>query len=318
MNKQTVIKKDIPKKALIITREFAAPVELVWRAWTDPELLAEWWAPKPWKAITVSMDFREGGTWLYYMQGPEGEKHYCKADYTSITPYKNYQGTDAFCDEKGNVNKEFPNTNWNVSFSSTPTGTMVHIQNTFKELADMQKIIDLGFEQGFTMAHGNLDQYLEAQMRLRNELSVKGRTSTYLNFPGNTEEAFMFYRSIFGGEFSGKGIQRFGDIPSGAGHPPVADNIKKMILHIELTIMGGHVLMATDAPKEMGFTLTSGNNMHIHLEPVTRAETKRLFDALSAEGKVTMDLQDMFFGAYFGEVTDKYGVNWMFSCSEKK
>ena len=76
--------------------------------------------------------------------------------------------------------------------------------------------------------------------------------------------------------------------------------------------------MATDAPKEMGFTLNRGNNMHICLEPETRAETKRLFDALSNGGNITMPLADMFFGAYFGECSDKYGINWMFSCYEGK
>lgn len=320
MSKQTVYKKDLAKKQLIITREFEAPVELVWRAWTDPELLSEWWAPKPWKANTVSMDFKVGGTWLYYMEGPAGERHYCRADYTSITPYKNYQGLDAFCDEKGNVNKDFPNTKWNVTFRSTETGTLVLVENTFSEVADMQKIIDLGFEQGFAMAHENLDQYFATRFKLRNELNTgtAPRVTTYLNFPGNTEEAFLFYKSVFGGEFSGKGLQRFGDIPAETGHPPVAENIKKMILHVELPILGGHVLMATDAPKEMGFTLNSGNNMHICLEPETRVEAKRLFDALSEGGNVTMPLADMFFGALFGEFTDKFGINWMINCTEKK
>ena len=93
------------------------------------------------------------------------------------------------------------------------------------------------------------------------------RVSTYLNFPGNTEEAFLFYRSVFGGEFSGGGIQRFGDIPVDTEHPSLSDEDKKLILHIELPILGGHILMATDAPASMGFTVTTGNNMHINLVP---------------------------------------------------
>lgn len=143
------------------------------------------------------------------------------------------------------------------------------------------------------------------------------RVTTYLNFPGTTEEAFTFYRSVFGTEFGGKGIQRFGDIPSDAGHPPVAESVKKMVLHVELPILGEHVLMATDAPEEMGFVLSQGNNMHICLEPATRAETERLFEALSAKGKVTMPLQDMFFGAYYGSCTDQFGINWMLNCIKK-
>jgi PhnB protein len=91
-----------------------------------------------------------------------------------------------------------------------------------------------------------------------------------------------------------------------------------MVLHVELPILGGHILMATDAPEEMGFTLTQGNNMHICLEPETKSETKKLFDALSQGGTITMPLEEMFFGSYFGSCTDRFGINWMFNCIEKK
>jgi PhnB protein len=143
------------------------------------------------------------------------------------------------------------------------------------------------------------------------------RVSTYLNFPRNTEEAFNFYKSVFGGEFGHDGIARFKDIPPMEGMPPLPEADKNLVMHIELPITGGHVLMGTDAPESMGFTVNNGNNVHINLEPDTREETKRLFDALSAGGKVTMELQDAFWGAYFGSCTDKYGTNWMFNCSNK-
>ena len=143
------------------------------------------------------------------------------------------------------------------------------------------------------------------------------RVSTYLNFPRNTEEAFIFYKSVFGGDFGGMGIARFGDIPAQEGMPPLPENDKKLIVHIELPITGGHILMGTDAPESMGFHVNVGNNVHINLEPDTRAETKRLFDALSAGGKITMALQDMFWGAYYGSITDKYGVQWMVNCTAK-
>ncbi len=143
------------------------------------------------------------------------------------------------------------------------------------------------------------------------------RVSTYLNFPRNTEEAFNYYKSIFGGEFSGGGVAHLGDIPVGEGMLQIADEDKNLIMHIELPILGGHLLMGTDAPESMGFNVKFGNNMHISLEPDTKAETKRLFDALSAGGKITMELQVMFWGAYYGSCTDKYGVQWMFNCNEK-
>jgi len=142
------------------------------------------------------------------------------------------------------------------------------------------------------------------------------RTSTYLNFKNNTEEAFKFYQSVFGGEFRG-GINRFADIPPMDGAPPMPEDTKSLIMHIELEITGGHILMATDAPESMGFTVNFGNNVHINVEPDTREETKNLFDKLSAGGKITMELQDMFWGAYYGSCTDKFGVNWMFNCANQ-
>src|SRR5258706_7832581 len=99
-------------KIINVKREFDANIDLVWDAWTKPELLDQWWAPKPWKATTVSMDFRNGGKWLYYMQGPDGSRHYCRADYKSISVNKSFEGLDAFCDEDGNVNHDFPRMNW--------------------------------------------------------------------------------------------------------------------------------------------------------------------------------------------------------------
>ena len=143
------------------------------------------------------------------------------------------------------------------------------------------------------------------------------RVSTYLNFQRNTEEAFNFYRSIFGGEFSGGGVARFSDIPPTEGMPPLAEEDKKLIMHIELPLLGGHVLMGSDAPESLGHNVNFGTNVHINLEPDTKAETKRLFDALSNGGKITMELQQMFWGAYYGSCTDKFNVQWMFNCTEK-
>ena len=138
------------------------------------------------------------------------------------------------------------------------------------------------------------------------------RVSTYLNFGRNTEEVFIFYKSVFGGEFSGR-ISRLGDMPASEDTPKIADADKNLIMHIELPILGEHVLMGTDAPESMGFNLNFGNNIHISLEPDSREETKMLFEKLSNGGKITMDLQDMFWGDYYGSCIDKYGVQWMFN-----
>ncbi|MCB9261042.1 MAG: SRPBCC domain-containing protein [Flavobacteriales bacterium] len=303
-----------------VKREFAADLPLVWEAWTNPDILDQWWAPKPYRTQTKSMNFSEGGTWLYAMISPENEMHWCKNDYEKIEHQKSFSGLDAFCDEKGNTNTDMPRTLWTNTFTQEKNTTIVNIVAQYDSLADLEKIIELGFKEGFTMALGNLDQYLEIQFKLRqeNKANNKPRVTTYLNFDGKTEEAFLFYKSVFRTEFAGKGIQRFGDIPAEPGNPTISESIKKMILHVELPIIEGFVLMGTDAPKEMGFNLNIGNNMHICIEPESREEATRLFEELSADGKITMPLADMFFGAYFGEFQDKYGINWMISYQNKK
>lgn len=302
-----------------VTREFNADLALVWEAWTNPEILDQWWAPKPFQTKTKSMDFRVGGMWLYAMVGPENETHWCKAVYEEITPLKSYTYTDNFCDDQGVVAMPFPNSNWTNSFSSSGDITKVSIVIRYESLDALEKIIEFGFKEGFTMAMENLDQYIQARFQLRqeNKTSNAPRVTTYLNFDGRTEEAFLFYKKVFRSEFSGKGLQRFADIPAGPDSPPIAEEIKKMVLHVELPILGGHILMGTDAPKEMGFTLAKGNNMHICLEPDTREEADRLFNELSAGGQVTMPMADMFFGAYFGEFSDQYGINWMINHQTK-
>lgn len=142
------------------------------------------------------------------------------------------------------------------------------------------------------------------------------RVSTYLNFPRTTEDAFLFYKSVFSTEFLAP-IARFRDMPENPGRPPLADADKNLVMHVELPILGGHVLMGTDAPESMGFTVTQGNNMYINLEPDTRTETDRLFNALSEGGKVEMPLQEMFWGGYFGSLADRFGIRWMFNCANK-
>lgn len=149
-----------------VKREFAAKLDLVWEAWTNPEILDQWWAPKPYKTVTKSMDFREGGTWLYYMVSPENQKHWCKNDYQKIDSKKSFSGLDAFCDENGNTNTEMPRTLWNNTFtSSNEEKTLVTIVAQYNSLADLEMVIAMGFKEGFTMAMGNLDDYLESQTK---------------------------------------------------------------------------------------------------------------------------------------------------------
>ena len=141
------------------------------------------------------------------------------------------------------------------------------------------------------------------------------RVSTYLNFTRSTEEAFLFYQAAFKTEFDGP-VVRMGDGP-GCSEQPLPEADKKLILHIALPTLGGHVLMGTDVPEAMGFKLNPGNNVHINLEPDTRADTDRLFAALGEGGKIDQPLAEMFWGAYWGTLTDRFGVHWMFNCMAK-
>lgn len=144
------------------------------------------------------------------------------------------------------------------------------------------------------------------------------KVGTYLNFVRETEEAFTFYKSVFGGDFEAPGIMRFSSHPPQEGVPPLPEADKNLILHVSLPILGGaHNIMGSDAPPSMGFNITTGNNVHITLSPDSRGETKKIFDGLSKGGTIEMDLQDTFWGAYYGSCTDKFGVKWMFNTDAK-
>ena len=104
----TEIIKDLENKKLKVTRYFDAEPPIVWRAWTESDLLDEWWAPHPWKTETKAMDFREGGAWLYYMVGPDNSRHGCLVGFYKVTPQKSFSITSCFCDENGKKNPDLP------------------------------------------------------------------------------------------------------------------------------------------------------------------------------------------------------------------
>lgn len=141
------------------------------------------------------------------------------------------------------------------------------------------------------------------------------RVTTYLNFMGKTEEALRFYASVFGTEIT-EPIMRMTDGPAMEGGPALSEAEQNLVMHMEVTILAGHVLQATDMLESMGHTLQLGNNVTIALEPDTRAENERLFAALSEGGTDAMGLMDMFWGAQWGTCQDRYGIRWMFNCTE--
>jgi PhnB protein len=140
--------------------------------------------------------------------------------------------------------------------------------------------------------------------------------SIYLNFMGKTEEAFNFYKSVFNTDYLGP-VMYNRDIPSQPGLPPFSDEDKNKVMHVTLPILGGTKIMATDMLESMGHKLIEGNNVTINLEPDSREETDRLFNALSDGGSEIAPMRDEFWG-YWGCCKDKYGIRWMFNFDKNK
>jgi len=156
-NKLNSFVKDIANNKVVVTHYCDADVQFTWNMWTKPELLDLWWAPKPWKSETKSMDFRNGGRRIYAMVGPGGERHWAIGDFSNIIPLKSFDVKDGFSDENGVVNKEMPETDWRMSFEKNGNGTLV-VVTLLAAGAQLQKLVEMGFEQGFKMALDNLDE----------------------------------------------------------------------------------------------------------------------------------------------------------------
>ncbi len=138
-----------------------------------------------------------------------------------------------------------------------------------------------------------------------------GKVSIYLNFMGNTEEAFNFYKKVFKSEFAAP-LMRLGDMPSQEGMPPLSEKELKSVMHVSMPILGGVHIMGTDMLESMGHKLIEGNNVTINLEPDSKEETDRLFADLAKDGSDIAELRQEFWG-YWGCCKDKFGVRWMFN-----
>jgi PhnB protein len=134
----------------------------------------------------------------------------------------------------------------------------------------------------------------------------------YLNFNGNTEDAFIFYKSVLGGEFAQ--VMRFKDVPGGAGQ---LESEEDKIMHIALPVGNGNMLMGTDVTSNMP-QVSFGTNFSICISPDSEQQAHQVFNGLAEGGSVIMPLEKMFWGDWFGQLTDKYGVQWMMNYSEKK
>ncbi len=148
------------QRTIIVERSFNAPLDPVWAAWTEADVLCKWWAPRPYECVIKSLDFREGGRWLYYMQGPQGDRHWCYFDYATIRPKSYFSGSDAFCDELGVANTIKPNVTWEAHFNASDGRTVVRVLLHFASAQDLEQIVAMGFKEGFTMGLDQLDELL--------------------------------------------------------------------------------------------------------------------------------------------------------------
>ena len=149
---------DKSTKTVLVNRQFAASLALVWDAFTKPEILDQWWAPKPWISKTKLMDFEVGGRRFYAMVSPEGQEHWSVQKFTSISPKTNFKMLNAFSD--ANENPELPGSEWDLNFSEQNGITTVSISIFNESLERMEKQIEMGFQGGFTMGLNQLDELL--------------------------------------------------------------------------------------------------------------------------------------------------------------
>ena len=145
---------------LTVIRNFDADINLVWRAWTEAELLDQWWAPAPWKSETSHMEFKVGGYRLYAMVGPEGERHVGRTDYKAIDKPNSFGGEDAFCDADGNVNPALPVSKFVNQFEQKGSQTTVTVVTVYDSVDLLQQVIDMGMKEGLSMAYDQLEKVL--------------------------------------------------------------------------------------------------------------------------------------------------------------
>jgi uncharacterized protein YndB with AHSA1/START domain len=153
---------DKQKNTITVKREFAANRQLVWDCHTKSELLDRWFAPRPFTTKTKSMQFREGGHWIYAMVDPEGKEYWGRTEYVEIHPIDGYKALDAFADEKGEVNPDLPRAKWDVTFRDQGTNTLVHTVVTYESLEALETVINMGMKDGLTSTLERLDDLLES------------------------------------------------------------------------------------------------------------------------------------------------------------
>lgn len=161
MKPSIVLNKDYANQKITITCKFKAPLDVIWDVFTNSDTMEKWFAPKPYQAVTEVSDFRNGGQWLYYMLSPEEEKTWGVTKYSNIRLHQSFEASDAFCDENGIINENFPQMSWRYHFSENKGEVTVTAEISFSNQDDMKKILEMGFEEGYKIALTQLYKLLK-------------------------------------------------------------------------------------------------------------------------------------------------------------
>jgi predicted 3-demethylubiquinone-9 3-methyltransferase (glyoxalase superfamily)/uncharacterized protein YndB with AHSA1/START domain len=189
---------DKTAKTAFVTREFAAELSLVWDAFTKPEILDQWWAPAPFVAKTKYMNFEVGGRRFYAMVSPEGQERWAIQEYTSISPKTNFKFFNTFADK--DENPELPGSDWDLNFSEQSGTTTVRVAIYNESLARMEKMIEMGFKEGFTMTLNYLEELLTELSQWKEskrEGTPLNKVTPFLMFNDQLEAAIEFYTTTF-------------------------------------------------------------------------------------------------------------------------
>ncbi|AYO58635.1 glutathione S-transferase [Chryseobacterium sp. 6424] len=160
MNTEVIFNADNEAKQIYVMQVFPVDVTVLWDHFTNAELLDLWWAPKPWTCETITLNFQEEGVWQYAMVGPENERHHAAATYHEINLHRSFDWTDYFTNEHGQEDRRFPSVKWLFGFTGVENGTKLTINIHFNDVAEMNQMLEMGFEQGFRQALSQLSKIL--------------------------------------------------------------------------------------------------------------------------------------------------------------
>ena len=281
-----------------------ASMEKVWEFWTKPKHIVNWaFASDDWEAPHAENDVHVGGKFKTVMAAKDKSAGF---DFTGVyTNVKSHEliEYDIDYDIKYDIDH---GRHVKVQFTQLPDGVRL------TEIFEMEKINSEEMQRsGWQAILDNFKKYAESLIINKNTMT---KLNIYLNFAGNTEEAFNFYKSVFGGELTP--IVRFKDMPMEGVKIPKMDENK--VMHVGLLIGKDQMLMATDALESLGQKLVQGNNVYISIHPESKEEADRIFNALSTGGKIEMPIANQSWGDYYGSFKDKFGVQWMVNYSYPK